>query len=136
MTARNPRIVVRRARGSSALVATVAVTLGTVAALSLSAGAAMPRGQDPGAVTTTTAIELLPATSVTRAPALPEPEVKEPDAEVKGEQAFSDRDGSPSWVWWLLSLLVIAPLIGFLFGISRRRLAGSDADRAGRKQGQ
>jgi hypothetical protein len=117
--------VARRAHRLGALVGVVAVTLATVAALSLSAGAVTPQGQDAGPVTTTTTpIELGPATSVTADPTPPttEPEIQAP--EVEGEQVFAERNGGASWAWWLL-LLLLLPAVGFGFGVVRQRLSST-----------
>lgn len=113
------RTLSRRAHRLGTLMTIVALALAVFTMLSLTAGASTRRGQDAGSVTTTTTpVELLPPTVVTsdRTPPSTAPEV-----EVKGEQAFADRDGA-SWAWWLL-LLLLLPVVGFGFGVVRQRLS-------------
>ncbi|MEX0665634.1 MAG: hypothetical protein WD598_12830 [Acidimicrobiia bacterium] len=112
-----------RACGVRELCGIAALVLGVLVALSVTAVAATHRGEavDPvSSSTTTTLIELGPATSVTEEPESDVPTTK--PVEVKGERAVVEGRGGASWAWWLLLLLLLAPLVGFVFGITRRRL--------------
>jgi hypothetical protein len=104
----------------SVLAGIAALVLGVVAALSVPAAAATHRGQGVDSVSTTTTvpIELGPASSVTEEPVSDVPGTV--PAAVRGKRVIvDDRGGSASWAWWLLMLL-LAPVVVFVFGRTRR----------------